>query len=182
MRTRRIKEIEINSKPGSEGLGDLEKEMKHWIRFHTFTLMAALVHRLNLPQDIQRAETHLLRLRIRRLSNNDKPSSNKWQTLFSIEEIAVLEQSKAKFLGSVWESGLDQLSDMRARNVAAGRGRVGVIAIQCEPLAVYFAPIGSLKNLESVRVLHGRWKGNLVKLVSGGRRFVSFETFDSMTQ
>lgn len=172
MRTAIIKETERIT--GFHGLWYLETEVKRWIRFHSHTFMAALIHALDLPRDMRRVETHLLRLRIRR-HHNSHPAASKWQTLFSIEDITVLEQSGARLLGPAWKNGLDQISTIRVHNEGGGRGTVGVLAIQCEPLEVYFVPVGSLKDLDSLRVLHGHWMSILNDLVSKGEKFVSFE-------
>lgn len=127
--------------------------------------MGAFIHALELPINIQRAETHLLRIRLRRLGADD-PLSRQWQTCFKVELVSVLEQSQARLLGPQWNDGLDCLTATRIQNEAAGRGTVGVIAIECEPLSVYLVPIGSLKDFGSVRVLHGYWRLMLMAGVS----------------
>lgn len=155
-------------------LSELEATLKNWVKFHGFTLMSAFIHALSLPEDIERANTHLLRLRIAPVAGED-PLSAKWQTSFRIHDISVLEQAEARLLGQEWNDGLDRLATMRIQDEEAGRGTVGVIAIQCAPLAVYFAPIGSLKDFDAVRVLPGYWRMMLTWGVAQDRRFTSLE-------
>lgn len=175
MRTESIKEAGKAGASTHGQLEELEATIRRWARFHAFDLMAAFIHALELPVDIRRAETHLLRICIKRWEA-DNPLSKQWKTSFKIDVLAVLEQSQARLLGPEWNDGLDKLTVIRLQNEQAGRGTVGVITIECEPLSVYFIPVGSLKDLGSVRVLHGYWRLMLMAAMADDKKFVSLES------
>jgi len=157
--------------PSALPLDVFESKFKKWLKFHTTLLMAATIHALRLPEDLSRASSHILRVRL--AVREDRLVAGDFKRYFSIDVAEVVDQHIAKKLGNEWCTRLEQLRDMRVRCEAAGRGTVAAVALECKPIGVQIIPLGSLENLEPIRVLND-WKFILTRGVTDGTLFTYF--------
>ncbi|PPQ76873.1 hypothetical protein CVT26_001464 [Gymnopilus dilepis] len=149
-------------------ISEIDKTLRNWIKFHNQSLMLATIHALELPYDIRRACTHVLRVRIQ--PRKDVVPTQDCQC-FSLICADIMEQSAARDLGPVWTEGLRYLSVMREELEAEGRGTVAAIALECEPFGIQFIPFGSLKGLVTLPVMY-HWRSLLKRALECGDHFL----------
>ncbi|PPR05064.1 hypothetical protein CVT26_012654 [Gymnopilus dilepis] len=152
-------------------LCDMDTLLSKWVKHHAFTLLGAVIHGLDLPRDIKRSHSHIIRMR---LALKPKVVKSWPEVAFNITIVHALEQSKARTMGYIWEESLDKLAKMRIDNEKAGRGTVAAIFMECEPLGLHVLPFGSLKDLEGIQSLGSIWQDILLDAVDRGNRTKRF--------
>ena len=73
----------------------------------------------------------------------------------------------------LWQRLLQQLNYLRDESEAKNLGIVAGIAIECPPLGVQLVLVGSLENLDGIKVLTS-WKEILRRNIESGRQVKEF--------
>jgi len=155
----------------SEDLVELRSKFTRWLAFHVPTLIAATIHALSLPEDILRASSHILRVKIS--LREREPEAPQHSRLFAIELAEVVEQSVARSWGGHWPVSIHSLTQMRLTCEAEGRGTVAAVVLESDELGVQIVPVGSLKDLRGIQRTP-LWKTTLLAYVEKGTKYANF--------
>lgn len=150
-------------------LTELDTRLEKWIKFHNPTLMGACIHALALPRDITRSRSHVLHLKVRPRTDHGGSAAK----YFRVVEAEPIEIAQAMSYSPPWPESLNDLKNLREESEQSGRGTVAAIGIVCFPLGVQIIPFGSLKGLNTLRVLP-TWKNTLIQDVENGKKFSRF--------
>ena len=132
--------------------------------------MAATIHAMSLPRDINRAKMFLLRVQVSyRPDHGGVPSK-----FFRVDDAFLIDVEEAKKMGPVWTGSIEHIDGMRREGEALRRGGVAAVALECAPLAMQIVPFGSLKDLSPL-IVQQNWKEILVRNVKHGKRLMRLE-------
>ncbi|KAF8888620.1 hypothetical protein BD779DRAFT_1717513 [Infundibulicybe gibba] len=159
-----VQEADRSSKGVS--FAELDKRLEKWIKFHNTILMAATIHALDLPRDITRTRTHVLRLCVHPREDHGGSASK----YFRVSTAYAIEMKEAQNLPDPWRESLQQLASLREESEGRNHGTVAGVGIECLPLGVQFVPFGSLQNLGGLNPVPN-WKEILIKDVENGKKF-----------
>lgn len=150
---------------------NIDESLRRWIKFYESVLMAAAIHALGLPRDISRATTHALWLKLHHGGTLRSPPSKQ----FRIADANVVALSDVALLGKdEWKETLELFSAMRDRSMAANKGGMAIVIIECPPLGLQILPVGSLLEGELRGGIISAWKSILIRHVEKGERVLKF--------
>lgn len=148
---------------------ELDQRLEKWVRWHNPTLMAATVQALRLPEDVTRAHTHLLYVKLEPRSQEEHQGAP--GKYFRVVDAEVIEVEDGLRKGSPWPESIMQLRDMGADAERNGRGYVAAAMVECPPLAVQTVPFGSMTEHALRReVLHDTWKQFFIRHIEEGQK------------
>ncbi|KAJ3494898.1 hypothetical protein NLJ89_g10717 [Agrocybe chaxingu] len=124
------------------------EQLTQWIHTHRSDLCVAIIHALELPRDLSRSGTHILRMRIAPSPINRA----NMHSHFHLIHAEVTGISAASGLGEIWAATLHHFLALRSDILAAGGAASAAICLECEPFGLQLIPFGSLESLDSVRV------------------------------
>ncbi|OSC96969.1 hypothetical protein PYCCODRAFT_1440668 [Trametes coccinea BRFM310] len=147
-------------------LHELDQRLERWVRFHSPTLMAATIHALRLPEDVGRARTSLLYVRLEaRPQPEHEGATGKF---FRVRDAEVVAWDDACRRPSPWPESLEQLRVMQDEAGRMGHGGVAAAMVECEPLAVQTVPFGSMMNFREK--VQEDWKPFFIAHIEQGLR------------
>lgn len=153
--------------PDGISLYELDQRLEKWIQFHRATLLSACIHALRLPDDIARAQTHLLFIKVRACAQDEHGGSARKH--FAILDAYPVEVAEALTWKEPWPESIEQLRLLQATGMSKSSGAVAGVMIECPPLAVQTVPFGSIKGLEFLVVPD--WKDVLIAHTKAGKHF-----------
>lgn len=153
--------------PDGVSLYELDQRLEKWVQFHTTSLMAACLHAIRLPEDINNIRTHVMYVRLQAREDHGN-SAGKYFRVVDAYPVAVAEGMRRP---SPWPESLLQLRALQDESERMGRGRTGATMIECTPLAVQTVPFGSVVGFDTKFVLPD-WKETLTRDIEQGKRFI----------
>ncbi|RDX46261.1 hypothetical protein OH76DRAFT_1407172 [Lentinus brumalis] len=148
---------------------ELDQRLEKWVRWHSGTLMAATVQALRLPEDVTRAHTHLLYVKLEPRSEAEHQGAT--GKYFRVVDVDVIEMEDGLRRPSPWPESIMQLRDLGMDAIRNRRGYVAAAMVECEPLCVQTVPFGSMTQ-DALRreVLHDTWKQFFIKHIEEGQK------------
>ncbi|PCH45135.1 hypothetical protein WOLCODRAFT_78351, partial [Wolfiporia cocos MD-104 SS10] len=137
--------------------------LKKWVRFHKSTLMGATIHALRLPEDLSRARTHVLLIKLQ-LHGDQNGALRKHA------ELSVVSVAEAIRWPKPWPWSLKTLRDMQNGGERRGHGTTAACLIECYPFSVQTVPFGSLTEWKDASV-EPRWEVTLRAYTNTSMRF-----------
>jgi len=146
---------------------ELDQRLEKWIQLHKTTLLTTCIHALRLPEDLSRARTHVMYLKLRACANDEHGGSARKH--FAVEDAYPVVVAEAEAWKAPWPESLQQLRVLQDSDQARSSGEVAAVMVECPPLAVQTVPFGSLKDLNFAVV--PEWREVLVAHIKAGRHF-----------
>ncbi|KDQ06990.1 hypothetical protein BOTBODRAFT_149392 [Botryobasidium botryosum FD-172 SS1] len=153
--------------PDGISMYELDQRLEKWIKLHRTTLMTTCIHALRLPEDLSRARSHVLYLKLRACANDEHEGSAR--KYFAVEDAYPVAVAEAQSWKDPWPESLQQLQALRNSDQARSSGEVAAVMVECSPLAVQTVPFGSIKGLHFAVV--SEWKEVLIAHIRAGRHF-----------
>ncbi|KAG6908798.1 hypothetical protein DXG01_003245 [Tephrocybe rancida] len=158
-----------NLLPPGISLSELNTCFDKWNKYHNPTLCAALIRALDLPRDINRSRTHILKINIEARTDPEVHDAGKY---FHVVDAEVLDAAVARTLPG-WAVPMEELDTLRADSEQKGWGAFIGVALQCPALGLVFATFTSISQRDikyfKLRALPD-WKDRLISDVEKGRR------------
>ncbi|KAH9838731.1 uncharacterized protein C8Q71DRAFT_856660 [Rhodofomes roseus] len=152
--------------PNGISLHELDQRLEKWVRWQHPTLMWATIHALRLPDDLARARTHVLHVRLQARADHADATAK----FFRVLDASVVPVADALAFREPWPASLAALRDMQEDSETMGRGRIAACMVECDRLAVQTVPFGSIRNLKYPVEL--RWKEALIQDVESGKKHI----------
>ncbi|KDQ06991.1 hypothetical protein BOTBODRAFT_181053 [Botryobasidium botryosum FD-172 SS1] len=153
--------------PDGISMYELDQRLEKWVRLHKTTLLATCIHALRLPDDVSRARSHVLYLRLRACASDEHGGSAR--KYFAVEDAYPVAVAEARLWDDPWPGSLQQLQTLRNSDQARSTGEVTAVMVECSPLAVQTVPFGSLKGFPFAVV--PEWKQVLIAHVKAGSHY-----------
>ncbi|EIW78226.1 hypothetical protein CONPUDRAFT_108026 [Coniophora puteana RWD-64-598 SS2] len=176
----------LNLLPLPDGLtpSELDYHLEKWIAFHHQpTLMYAVINALDLPSDISRANTHILRIRLsfrmghintHRADPQRPPPNDRKETHakdFVVVTAEAITMEEARKLRAPWPESIADLQSMQIESERNNRGSIAVAAIEAFPLGMQCVPCGSLRASSlKTWMTDANWKATLIDQVQKGEK------------
>ncbi|KAI0692464.1 hypothetical protein C8T65DRAFT_669582 [Cerioporus squamosus] len=148
---------------------ELDQRLEKWVHWHNGTLMVATVQALRLPENVTRAHTHLLYVKLKARSQAEHQGAP--GKYFRVLDAEVIETEDGMRKASPWPESIIQLRDMCAAAERNQRGYMAAVMVECPPLGVQYVPFGSMTQ-HGLRgeVLHDTWKQSFVQHIEEGQK------------
>ncbi|KDQ10965.1 hypothetical protein BOTBODRAFT_136248 [Botryobasidium botryosum FD-172 SS1] len=162
--------LERFSIPDEVTMSELDQRLEKWINLHRPPLMNISYHALRLPEDLSRARTHVLYIKLRARPIAEHGGSP--GRYFAVEDAYPLAITEAVTRGVPWPESIQQLRTLQSQ--ARARGETAGIMVECPPLGVQIVPVGSIAFFESSKVVP-EWKEVLIAHVQAAKHFKSMD-------
>lgn len=158
--------------PDGISMFELDQRLEKWVKFHSPTMMAAVLHALRIPEDLNRARQYVLYIKLLPRSRGEHGGVP--AKFFKVDDAYPVSVEEAMGWPSPWMESLVSLRNMQDESERKGRGRGTAAMVECPPLAVQTVPFGSLMdNMKELGIMED-WKSIMTKDIEKGKRFTFF--------
>lgn len=148
---------------------ELDQRLEKWVKFHHPTLLAACLHGLRVPEDLDNTRKMVLYMKLSAREDHGG-SAGKY---FRVVEAYPVKVDEAMKKPSPWPESLTQLRAMQDESERLKRGHQTAVMVECPPLAVQTVPFGSMKSMKAL-VIMPQWKEVLTRDIENGKKFTRF--------
>ncbi|KAI0667954.1 hypothetical protein C8Q78DRAFT_954843, partial [Trametes maxima] len=149
-------------------LREFDLRLERWIKYHQSTLLAAAWHALRLPEDVTRANEHVLYVKLEARPWADH--SGAAAMFFRVNSAEAWEWRKGEEMDPPWPGMMKQFRAMQAQSEEKGSGYTVAVMVQCSPLKVQAVPLGSQWPQSGPGAVNENWKAVFVNRVERGAR------------